>query len=260
MKPLFNSSDKKVIFFDLYDTIIDRDLSFTQALKTSLEEFTARWDSEEWNPTRAVDAYEKEWVRRAISIRRAKGVKASSKKRQLIQTKEQRQLYCLTKALQDSPFDVTSSFLRILLKRTKELARSKPILFSDVKHTLEQLKQQKYTLALISNGKRERLIQALKYVQLDPIFPNHTVIAPSSPRTRKPHQSIFHKALKTMEIKPHQAIMVGNSWKSDIFGGNRCGIDTVWIQPKNQKIHLKRIGRNRVVTIARFKQLGALFN
>jgi 2-haloalkanoic acid dehalogenase type II len=254
MKPIFSSSDKKVIFFDLYDTLIDRNLSFARALNESLEEFTARWDNQEWNPAIAVEAYQKEWSKKTVSSKRDG---AYVKKRRLVQTR--RQLICLSKSLQDSPFEVTDAFLRILLKRTKELYKDHISLYPDVQHTLEHLNEQ-YILALISNGKRERLIQSLQHAGLAHIFPIHTIFVPSSPRTKKPHPEIFHKALKTMEIEPHQAIMVGNSWTNDIFGGNRCGMDTVWIQSRNQKMHIKRIGRNKVITIARFKQLLSLFN
>lgn len=256
MKTIFSSSDKKVIFFDLYETLIDRDLSFALALNESLEEFTARWDSQEWNPAIAVEVYQKEWGKKPVATR--KGI-AHHKKRRLVHTKEQRQLLCLSKSLQGSPFELTDSFLRTLLKRTKELYVQRPSLYPDVQHTLEQLNEH-YTLALISNGKRERLIQVLQHAGLAHIFPIHTIFVPSSPRTKKPHPDIFHKALKIMDTQPHQAIMVGNSWNNDIFGGNRCGMDTVWIHSRNQKTHLKRIGRNKVITIARFKQLLLLFN
>lgn len=256
MKPVFNSLDKKAIFFDLYDTLIDRDLSFAQALHKSLEEFTARWDSQQWNPALAVEVYQKEWMKKTII---AKKVRTNVKKRRLVQTKGHRQLLCLAKSLENSPFEVTDSFLRTLLQRTKELYVQHSSLYPDVQHTLEHLKEQ-YKLALISNSKRERLMQVLQHAGLAHIFPEHTIIVPSSPRTKKPHSDIFHKALKTMGVEPHQAIMVGNSWKNDIFGGNRCGMDTVWIQSKNQKMQIKRIGRNKVITIARFKQLPSLFN
>ncbi len=256
MKPIFNSPDKKVIFFDLYDTLIDRDLSFAQALKKSLEEFTARWDSEAWNPTTSVELYQSEWGKKSISSKKDRG---AVKKRRLVKTKAQRQFNCLRKSLTDSPFEVTDSFLRTVLKRTKEIYVQHPILYPDVKHTLEHLKQQ-YRLALISNGKLERLLEALQHAKLDHIFSDKTIFVPSSSRTKKPHPDLFLKSLKTMEIQAQQAVMVGNSWNNDIFGGNRCGMDTVWLQPKNQKMHIKRIGRNKVIIIARIKQLLTLFN
>jgi putative hydrolase of the HAD superfamily len=256
MKPVFNSLDKKTIFFDLYDTLIDRDLSFAQALHESLEEFTARWDNQQWNPVLAVEVYQKEWLKRSIV---AKKVRRYMKKRSLVQTKVQKQLICLAKSLEDSPFEVTDSFLQTLLQRTKELYVQHSSLYPDVQHTLEHLNEQ-YNLALISNSNRERVMQVLEHAGLAHIFPEHTIFVPSSSRAKKPHSDIFQKALKTMGVEPHQAIMVGNSWKHDIFGANRCGMDTVWIQSKNQKMHIKRIGRNKVITIARFKQLPSLFN
>ncbi len=256
MKPVFNSIDKKVIFFDLYDTIIDRDLSFAQALKASLEEFTARWDNQDWTPELAIELYQNEWGKKSISSKKTRVV---AKKRRLVRTKAQRQFMCLRKSLVDSPFEVTESFLKTVIKRAKEIYKQHPILYPDVKHTLEQLNQQ-YRLALISNGRRERLIEALQHAGLDHLFPKQSLFVPSSSRTKKPHPVLFQNSLKSMKVQPLQAIMVGNSWNNDIFGGNRCGMDTIWIQPRYQKTHMKRIGRNKVIIISRFKQLLSLFN
>lgn len=256
MKPIFNSLDKKVIFFDLYDTLIDRDLSFAQALNASLEEFTARWDKQDWKPALAVELYQNEWGKKLVSSKKARVV---TRKRRLVRTKAQRQFSCLRKSLANSPFEVSESFLKTLMKRTKEIYLQRPILYPEVEHTLEQLNQQ-YRLALISNGKQTRIFETLQHAGLAHIFPTHNIFVPSSSKTKKPHPDLFQKSLQSMEVQPQQAIMVGNSWNNDIFGGNRCGMDTIWIQPRYQKTHMKRIGRNKVIIISRFKQLLLLFN
>jgi putative hydrolase of the HAD superfamily len=256
MKPIFNSQDKSTIFFDLNDTLIDRELSFSRALQMSLEEFTARWDNEQWNPALAVEVYEREWSKKTIIPKKAK---TYVKKRRLVQSKSQTQFTCLAKSLEHSPFEITDSFLRTVLQRTKQLYVQHSTLYPDVLPTLEHLNEH-YKLAIISNGKRERTLQLIEHAGLSQLFPEHTVIVPSSRTAKKPHTDIFHRALKVMRVEPHHAIMVGNSWKNDIFGGNRCGMDTVWIQPRIQKTHIKRIGRNKIITITRFKQLVALFN
>jgi putative hydrolase of the HAD superfamily len=256
MKPIFNIQDKSTIFFDLNDTLIDRELSFSRALQISLEEFTARWDNQHWSPASAVEIYVREWSKKVITPKKAK---TYVKKRRLVQTKSQRQFTCLAKSLEHSPFEVTDSFLRTVLQRTKQLYVQHSALYPDVLPTLEHLNKH-YRLAIISNGRRDRTLQLIEHAGLSQLFPEHTVIVPSSGIAKKPHADIFHRGLKVMGVEPQQAIMVGNSWKNDIFGGNRCGMDTVWIQSRTQKLHIKRIGRNKIITIARFKQLTALFN
>lgn len=256
IKPIFNHQDKKTIFFDLNDTLIDRELSFSRALQTSLEEFTARWDHEQWSPASAVEVYQREWSKGSTLTRKTR---TNAKKQRLAQSRNQRQLTCLAKCLENSPFEITDSFLQTLIKRTKQLYVQHSSPYPEVLQTLEHLKAH-YKLAIISNGKRDRSIQLLEHAGLSHLFPDHSIFVPTSGRTRKPHTDIFHKALKSMGVEPHQAIMVGNSWNNDIFGGNRCGMDTVWIQPRNQKMHIKRIGRNKLITIARFKQLTSLFH
>jgi FMN phosphatase YigB (HAD superfamily) len=257
MRKVFNKLDKKVIFFDLYDTLIDRQISFAHALKESLQEFTARWDSQDWDPALIVEAYCKEWLKKDAAS--SKRVRSSIKKRRLTMTKEQKQLKCLSIALQNSSVEVTDSFVRTVLQRTKELIPYHSALFPEAQDKLEQLRKQ-YTLALISNGNKEKIHFAIRNTGLSHIFPKHRIFVPASRRRKKPHQDIFKKALKIMKIQPSEAVMVGNGWKKDIFGANRCGIDAIWIHPKNKKVLLKRIGRNKVIFISNYKPLLCLFS
>ena len=43
----------------------------------------------------------------------------------------------------------------------------------------------------------------------------------------KPDPRIFNLMLEKLDVKPDEAIMVGNTISTDIFRGNRIGITTV---------------------------------
>lgn len=48
---------------------------------------------------------------------------------------------------------------------------------------------------------------------------------------RKPNCSPFHQALKLLEARPEECVMVGDQIFSDIVGANRMGFYSVWVMP-----------------------------
>ncbi|WP_239256893.1 HAD family hydrolase [Listeria ilorinensis] len=48
-------------------------------------------------------------------------------------------------------------------------------------------------------------------------------------RPEKPDPEIFELVLEKLGITPEQAVMIGNTWESDIIGANRVGIDSIWL-------------------------------
>lgn len=257
MKPIFAKPDKKVIFFDFNDTLLDKGRSFVSAYAETLTEFTARWEMEGWNPHTAAERYWLEWTKR----RRTQLLKKTASPRTKPPTFNQLQTSCIRKSLEHvgSPFPLTDVFISRLHRRAKELAPLTPQLFPDVKETLEQLAGS-YQLAIISNGSRHKLETHLLHAGLKPLFPDTHIYVPASRAERKPGSAIFQQALTGMNVLPSEAVMVGNSWRNDIFGANRCRIDAVWLRHgQHKKTGSRRIGRNQVISISRCKQLLLLF-
>jgi putative hydrolase of the HAD superfamily len=50
----------------------------------------------------------------------------------------------------------------------------------------------------------------------------------------KPETGIFEIVLKPLNVEPEEAVMVGNTISTDIFGGNRVGMKTVLFQPEQE--------------------------
>jgi len=96
---------------------------------------------------------------------------------------------------------------------------------------LTQLKK-KYKLALITNvlptTAVERIHEILREVELFDFFDE--IVVSSGVGYDKPAQQIFTIALEKLNVKPEEAVMVGNTISTDIFGGNRMGMKTVLIQ------------------------------
>ena len=48
----------------------------------------------------------------------------------------------------------------------------------------------------------------------------------------KPDPRIFAIALEELDVRPEEAVMVGDSWKADIAGARAAGLRPVWFNPR----------------------------
>jgi HAD superfamily hydrolase (TIGR01662 family) len=97
-------------------------------------------------------------------------------------------------------------------------------LFDDVLPTLDVLKKQGLTLALLSNndGDMNKLCDDLGLsAHLD------FAINAQEVGLGKPHPPIFREALKRAEVKPAEALYVGDQYETDVKGARGVGIHPV---------------------------------
>ncbi len=78
---------------------------------------------------------------------------------------------------------------------------------------------------------------------------------------RKPKSSPFRKALSLMKAQPEECVMVGDQIFSDILGGNRLGLYTIWLEPMSPdswstRLVGKRLREKKV--IKRMRERGLL--
>ena len=112
-----------------------------------------------------------------------------------------------------------------------------PRLFPFAVEVLTNLKN-RYKLGLITNAgpetKREHVIEILEKAGLLDFFEH--VLVSSELGYNKPDPRIFQKMFAAMNVSARECIMIGNTISTDIFGGNRMGMETVLIQP-DEKYH-----------------------
>jgi putative hydrolase of the HAD superfamily len=240
MKPTFGMNNKKAIFFDLQDTLVSPKAAFVRGLEATLNEFTARWMSDieptHWKPADSANKYKKE----------CRGLRASQR------------TDALRVALSESPFPVTDAFLNRVWMRAKELTPQYAQVYPHVYDTLMRL-QPLYQFAIISNTPRYRLEEIVASSGLGSLFPPKHIFLSEDIHKKKPNPALFDKALKTLGIKPSNAVMVGNSWKNDVQGAVQSRIDAVWLHKNSKKTVRRRLGGNRVIIISRFGKLLELF-
>jgi len=85
----------------------------------------------------------------------------------------------------------------------------------------------KYPLTIISNGFKEVQYYKFEHSGLAPCF-THTLIS-EEVGINKPQPGIFEIALKRNGITADEALMIGDSYTSDIAGAKAAGIDQIWI-------------------------------
>ena len=85
----------------------------------------------------------------------------------------------------------------------------------------------KYPLTIISNGFKEVQYYKFEHSGLAPCFA-HTLIS-EEVGINKPQPEIFRIALERNGITADKALMIGDSYSSDIAGAKAAGIDQLWI-------------------------------
>ncbi|WP_407505455.1 HAD family hydrolase [Vibrio parahaemolyticus] len=98
--------------------------------------------------------------------------------------------------------------------------------FPGVKEMLTDLRKH-YKLVVITNGPIFSQHPKLKATQMDE-WVDHIIVGGEEPE-EKPAASIFQKALNLVDIKPEEALHVGDSLAADIAGANNMGILSVWV-------------------------------
>ena len=92
----------------------------------------------------------------------------------------------------------------------------------------------KYPLTIISNGFKEVQYYKFEHSGLAPYF-THTIIS-EEVGINKPQPGIFRIALARNGITADQALMIGDSYSSDISGAKAAGIDQMWIRDERLEI------------------------
>ena len=76
-------------------------------------------------------------------------------------------------------------------------------------------------------------VQKLRQLNLEKIV--DFVVSSEETGCEKPDPLIFELALKKLNLKPFEVLMIGDSWEKDIKGAKKLGIDACWVVGKKIK-------------------------
>jgi len=86
-----------------------------------------------------------------------------------------------------------------------------------------------YKLGIVSNfPHRNALLATLKRLGLSHFF--DAIVVSAELGVRKPHPRLFIEALKKLNAKASEAVFVGDTLKTDIFGAQNVGMKTILVE------------------------------
>lgn len=113
--------------------------------------------------------------------------------------------------------------------------------FPDVVLTLLTL-MKNYKIGIISDGIKKKQWEKLIYLGFQHFF--EIVIINENPKSRKPSDSGFKRAMKKLALKDSTRIMyIGNKIETDIVGANQMKMVSVLFDPE-QKVNIDQLQNN----------------
>lgn len=106
------------------------------------------------------------------------------------------------------------------------ISRKQLQLYPDVKRVLDELRPD-YRMALVSDAQPCYALPELKAVGLDGYF--DPIIISASYGFRKPDPRLIEMALDILQLGSTEVIFVGNDMYRDIYGANRLGIKSIFV-------------------------------
>ncbi len=106
------------------------------------------------------------------------------------------------------------------------IARKRLRLYPQVQETLDKLRSH-YSMAVVSDAQSAYAVPELYAVGLLDYF--NPIIVSGDYGYRKPDPRLFQKALDALEVRPEQAIYIGNDLYHDIFGAQQMGMKAIFV-------------------------------
>jgi len=105
---------------------------------------------------------------------------------------------------------------------------SKVYVYPEVKDSLQRLKQMELKIGLVTRGYELDIEQILPRAGLEEFF--DVCVGSDTTGKKKPKPEAFKHALKQLDVKPQEAIFVGDNPELDYFGAQKVGMKAVLIQ------------------------------
>jgi len=90
-----------------------------------------------------------------------------------------------------------------------------------------------YKIGILSNNAKEWVAEVLKRRKIEDLF--DSVIVSSEVCSRKPDPIIYFEALKSLVVKPDEAIFVADELSEDLVTASGLGMRTIWLKRTDWK-------------------------
>jgi len=207
----------KAIFFDLGETLVTQNIEDSMVTRNALNEISEILPKHV-PPTSLFSLYMKGYKRNdAIRNEYNVEIPIDAWMRQL-----------LRRVIGSEPPDqLVNKCIKIIVKARAANA----VAFKDARDALREVSKRRLKLGVISNvSSHEVALGILSHVRLAEYF--DLVVTSALTGVRKPDPGIFRYALYHLNLKPREAVIVGDSERHDIKGGYTAGLRTVLVNRK----------------------------
>ncbi|WP_419719856.1 HAD family hydrolase [Lysinibacillus fusiformis] len=90
----------------------------------------------------------------------------------------------------------------------------------------EQLKTDKYLLAIITNGYGHFQMDTIKALAIEKYF--DVILVSEWENMKKPDPQLFMRALDKLQVSPHNSIFLGDHPENDVKGAQAVGMKGIW--------------------------------
>ena len=210
--------NKKVIIFDLDNTIIDRQRAFKEMLQVKLLEALPE-DKKQLIDAAVQDMME--WDKCGMVERN------------------------ITFGMFCEKYDVTSTTPKELCEEWSKNSGKVVYLFDDVIETLEYL-HKKYRLALLTNGNSSSQRRKLQSTGIESYF-EYTIVS-SELGIAKPNPAPFLHVASTMHVNVEDCLYIGDNYNIDVIGSKNAHMDCIYVN-RLHDVHEDVISINNLIEL-----------
>lgn len=135
------------------------------------------------------------------------------------------------------------------------ISRKRLRLYPQVQETLDQLRPH-YRMAVVSDAQSAFAVPELREVGLAHYF--NPIIVSGDYGYRKPDSRLFQQALDALQVRPEQALFLGNDLYRDVFGAQQAGMKAIFLSYNQSNAAYQNIPPD--YTISRFAELPQAVN
>ncbi|MGE5598079.1 MAG: YqeG family HAD IIIA-type phosphatase [Bacteroidota bacterium] len=119
----------------------------------------------------------------------------------------------------------------------------------DLRAWVERFKAAGFRLCIVSNALPQRVAAVAGVLGI-----------PGVPQATKPFKTAFRRALAILGTRPEETAVVGDQLFTDILGGNRMDLYTIWTSPisETEFVSTKAVRRLERLVVRRFRKRGLL--
>lgn len=107
------------------------------------------------------------------------------------------------------------------------------ITISETIHEIFENLNDRWILAILTNGQVEHQLNKIKVLGLDKYIPKENIFVSEALGVSKPHKEAFEKVLNSLNLNPEDTYYIGDSFENDILGSKNARMKPIWFNHRN---------------------------